>query len=58
MTDKTDTTVKISPAAGVRVRHEGGELLEPKTDVAWSPYWQRRSDDGEITVHASKEQKD
>lgn len=45
----------ISPAADRRVRHEGGgELLEPKTTVTWSPYWQRRADDGDVIVHSAK----
>lgn len=41
----------ISPAKGRRVRHEDGALLEPRSEVSWSPYWQRRQDDGDITVH-------
>lgn len=45
---------KISPEKGKRVRHEGGKLLEPKTIVTWSAYWQRRADDGDILVHEPK----
>lgn len=71
MTDKTEitpeiedeaatgpNTVKISPAKGRRVRHETGQLLEPKTAVERSPYWQRRSDDGDITGYQPAEKKD
>ena len=48
-------TRKISPAKGRRVRHENGALLEPKSTVAWSAYWQRRADDGDITIHGQAE---
>lgn len=45
---------RISPAEDRRVRHPTGDLLEPKSAVTWSPYWQRRLDDGDVVEHAPK----
>lgn len=56
MTETTNSEVKISPAKDRRVRHENGGLLEPKSDVVWSPYWERRANDGDIIVHAAADQ--
>lgn len=54
MTEPNDDDVPertISPARDRRVRHQSGALLEPRTRVCWSAYWQRRADDGDIVVH-------
>lgn len=43
-------TRTIQPVDGRRVRLEDGTLLERAQAVEWSPYWQRRLDDGDIEI--------
>lgn len=45
------TTKTIMPAAGLKVRKPGGgHLAGAGEPVAWSPYWQRRKDDGDVAI--------
>lgn len=47
----------ISPAPDRRVHHPDGQLLEERTAVDWTPYWQRRLDDEDIELVADARSK-
>lgn len=50
------TTKFIKPASDTPVRKPDGSFLgEDGEFVVWSTYWQRRVDDGDIIIAASKE---
>jgi hypothetical protein len=49
MNAKTQETVTIKPAAGLRVRKPNGQLLANEGEaVTWNSYWLRREKDGDI----------
>ena len=50
MTQAITETRRVSPAEGRKVRHPGGAVLEPKSDVTWSAFWQRLLNDGDVVL--------